>query len=123
MLVIIRGLPGSGKSTIAQEYQKKGFDWYEADMFFSRDGSYRFDPKKLSDAHEWCRKQVDYSLYAGRDCVVSNTFTRHWEMEPYLAIAARYGAPVETVVATGNYRNVHGVPIDAIEKMRSRWED
>ena len=32
------------------------------------------------------------------------------------------GIMVRIVEATGNWPNVHGVPEDAIERMRARWE-
>lgn len=39
-LVLIRGLPGSGKSTMAKVLAQVGYEHYEADMFFERDGVY-----------------------------------------------------------------------------------
>lgn len=123
-LVIIRGLPGSGKSTLAQVYRRNGFKWVEADMYFdSFLFGYRFDPAKLSEAHEWCKATVERYLSTGYNVVVSNTFTRRWEFEPYLEVAAKYEAMVDIVVTTGNYENVHGVPDSVIQGMRERWED
>ena len=34
----------------------------------------------------------------------------------------RLGINVRIVEATGSWPNVHGVPADAIERMRARWE-
>lgn len=118
-LIIIRGLPGSGKSTLAQKFVRLGFVHYETDMFFLDDhGEYRFDRNRLSEAHAWCQKAVQLALDEGEDVVVSNTFTRIWEMQPYLdMIANRTILTVE-----GNYQNLHGVPAAAIEMMKSRWE-
>lgn len=44
-LFIIRGLPGSGKSMFARTIASSMDDTvhFEADMFFERDGEYRFD--------------------------------------------------------------------------------
>ena len=61
-------------------------------------------------------------LEAGCSVVVANTFTRRWEMEQYLKAANKRGVNVRIVEATGNWSNVHGVPADAIERMRARWE-
>jgi hypothetical protein len=36
--------------------------------------------------------------------------------------AKRRGINVRIVEATGSWPNVHGVPADAIERMRARWE-
>ena len=62
------------------------------------------------------------ALEAGCSVVVANTFTRRWEMEPYLRAAKRRGVSVRIVEATGSWPNVHGVPAEAIERMRARWE-
>lgn len=122
-LILIRGLPGSGKSTIAKMYRRMGFHHYEADMYFQGLFGYNFDPTKLREAHEWCQKQTQNSLLRGYSVVVANTFTQLWELQPYLDMASDLGAEVEIIVATGNYRNIHGVPDEIIERMRERWED
>lgn len=127
-LTLIRGIPGSGKSTLAKSIQgeKQGYCntvHYEADMFFIQiDGEYRFDPKKIKDAHNWCQDRTKKALLEGRDVIVSNTFTQLWEMEAYFKIAKETGAVVNVILAQGNFNNVHGVPEDKVEQMRARFE-
>lgn len=120
-LVLIRGLPDSGKSTMAKAMRNHYH--FEADQFFMSDGEYKFDHAKLKEAHEFCQKKTEQALQIKRDVVVSNTFTRKWEMQAYLDIAAKHGATVRIIKAEGNYKNVHGVPDEAIQRMRDRWED
>ena len=96
---------------------------YVADMFFVRDGAYRYDPRDIGKAHEWCQLAARRALEAGADVIVSNTFTRNKEIKPYLEMAKMYRADFRVIVATGSYRNIHGVPQDAIDRMRSRWEE
>ena len=121
-LLLIRGLPGSGKTTMAKQYAQIGYVHCEADQYFERGGEYRFDPAKLHAAHDDCLRRAISAMDAGRSVVVANTFTRRWEMEPYLRAAKRRGINVRIIEATGNWPNVHGVPADAIERMRARWE-
>lgn len=120
-LVLIRGLPGSGKSTLAKSMKAH---WHlEADMYFVQPYvGYLFDKSKVSAAHGWCQSEARRMLEAGRHVVVSNTFTQKWEMQPYLDMAASLNVPVRVIEATGNFKNVHGVPDEAIERMRARWE-
>lgn len=114
-LLIVRGLPGSGKSTFAKSL---GRMWFEADMWMVEDGKYKFDKDKLSHCHSMCQRSVKAFLDAGIDVVVSNTFSRIWEMEPYMQMTENF----TIVMCEGNFPNVHGVPDEVIQKMRDRWE-
>lgn len=122
-LLLIRGLPGSGKSTLAETFKSRGYVHTEADMYFVNDaGTYVFDPSKLKNAHAWCQRVTEQSLMAGRNVVVSNTFTQMWELDAYVQIARRTNASLQIMEATGNFQNVHGVPDAAIQRMKDRWE-
>ena len=117
-LIIIRGLPGSGKSTLAKGMV--GFNHYEADMYFIRNGEYIFDHNKINRAHEWCQERVKKSLEKGFNTVVSNTFVRLWEMEFYLNL--KDIANVMVVECHNRFGSVHNIPDHVIERMRNRWE-
>lgn len=120
-LILIRGLPGSGKSTLAKQLQ--GFKHYEADMFHMKDGVYCFDPAKVREAHSWCQQKTKEALEAEENVVVSNTFTRKWELEPYLTMAHTFGISVQIITVKGNFGNIHGVPEEVIADMKKRWEE
>lgn len=125
MLHIVRGIPGSGKSTLARALVCSGqaHFHYEADQFFiCEKGEYRFEAPLLPKAHEWCQEQTKLALQAGFSVVVSNTFTRVWEMRPYIAMAEYLRCPVTVIHCVGEFGNIHGVPQNAVEQMRSRWE-
>lgn len=120
-LLLVRGVPGSGKTTLA----KIMHDFYhvEADMYFVNEaGYYLYDHTKIGLAHDWCQRKAAQWLEKGWNVVVSNTFTRLWEMEPYIKMAATLGAELEVVVCTGNFVNVHGCPEASVKKMRDRFE-
>ena len=104
-LFLLRGLPGSGKSTLAKSLG--GFH-VEADMFFMKDGEYRFDGSKLKDAHEWCQNEVNLAMIlnhttgANNKIVVSNTFTQEWEMKAYTDLAESYDYNVFSLIESGH---------------------
>lgn len=122
-LYIIRGLPGSGKSTFAEVFLKVD-PWEADDYFLGPDGEYDFDFSLLGQAHSWCMSSVIEDMAKGTPCVcVSNTFTQLWEFQSYLAAAKVAGYEVEVYVTTNDFENnVHGVPPEAIARMRARWE-
>jgi predicted kinase len=123
VLFIVRGLPGSGKSTFAKTL---GGQHYEADMYFiDEEGNYNFDGSKIKDAHKWCKSFVETDmLLEYPKIVVSNTSTQEWEMKPYFDMAKEYGYTVFSVVVENRHggKNTHGVPEDKIEQMCNRFE-
>ena len=123
VLFIVRGIPGSGKSTFAKTL---GGQHYEADMFFiDEDGNYKFDGTKIKDAHKWCQSFVETDMVLEYPkIVVSNTFTQEWEMKPYMDLAKEHGYKVFTIVVENRHdgNNVHNVPEDKIEQMANRFE-
>lgn len=119
-LTIIRGLPGSGKSTYAKTIPALHF---EADMFFEdKDGNYEYDRNLIGAAHDWCYGNVMKALRYNFDVVVSNTFCAMWEMERYLSIPViMNNVELEIVEMHTQYGSVHGVPDEAIARMKQRW--
>ena len=121
-LILLRGLPGSGKSTFANLL---GGIHVEADQYFMRDGEYRFDASKLKQAHNWCKLRVEHSMEDGVDKItVSNTFTQEWEMDAYFELAEKYGYQISCLIVENRHdsKNIHGCPDDKIEQMRNRFE-
>lgn len=121
-LVLIRGLPGSGKTTMARVLALIGYEHHEADQYFEQNGAYCFNAEKLKDAHVWCLERAKDSMSRKKFCVVANTFTQRWELQPYIDAAKSFGVQVRVIEAQGNWQNCHGVPIEVIDRMRQRWE-
>ena len=123
-IILVRGLPGSGKSTLAKTLATSGYH-FEADMFFMKDGVYKFDPVRIENAHDWCRTQVQQSMAIDLNLiVVSNTFTMEWEMMPYIALAKQYGYMIHTIIVENRHKseNTHDCPKPTIDKMKQRFE-
>ena len=121
-LFLLRGLPGSGKTTLAESL---GGSHMEADKYFTYDGKYEFDVTKLKDAHDWCQNAVRVFMEnKSKRVVVSNTFTQEWEMLPYYDLAEKHGYKVYSLIVENRHGGVneHGVPEDKLEIMKNRFE-
>lgn len=131
VLILLRGLPGSGKSSFARLVWSD-YVICEADKFFyDEQGTYKFDGSRLKEAHEWCKNQVETFMQDHQnnsqfypEIVVSNTFTQEWEMEDYFKLADKYGYKVVSLIVENRHggKNVHGVPDEKIEQMRNRFQ-
>lgn len=121
-LVLVRGLPGSGKSTFAVR-NFPGVLRLENDMFHQRDGEYRFNRALQDKAVRWCLDATSLALDAGMDVVVANTFTRRRFVMAYKEIAEEFDADFSVYRMTGDWGSVHNVPKDVLEGMRRGFED
>ena len=133
ILYIVRGIPGSGKSTFAKMLVGEDFLVCEADKYFidKETGEYNFDSTKIKEAHKFCQDTVESYMKDSlvndqfySEIAVSNTFTQEWEMEYYIELAKKYEYTVFTIIVENRHggKNVHGVPDEVLTKMRERFE-
>lgn len=123
-LILLRGLPGAGKSTFAKSL---GCPVFEADQYFIdlETGEYKFDASKIKVAHNWCKLLVEHSMEDEVDKIaVSNTFTQEWEMDAYYELAKKYNYQVHSLIVENRHGNksIHDVPEETIKKMKNRFE-
>ncbi|MAP23681.1 MAG: hypothetical protein CL582_22355 [Alteromonadaceae bacterium] len=122
-LYILRGLPGSGKSGLAEEIITDHGKMFSADDYFEKSGEYVYNPAALPEAHAECRENVRRAMESKhRKIVVHNTFSKRWEAEPYFALAKKFGYSVAVVECQSDFGSIHDVPDDKILNMIERWE-
>jgi len=119
-LLILRGLPGAGKSTLAGAL---GGVICTADDYFESMGG--FDPRMLGEAHSWCRNKASEAMRNGEPLViVAITSTEEREFDSYLRYANEYGYMAHSVIVENRHgsRSVHCVPASKMAKMRDRFQ-
>lgn len=130
---IVRGVPGSGKTTFAKSICEKSIKaglearFFEADQYFyDSQGVYRFNRSEIGLAHNFCLENVKKALREKLDVVVvSNTSTTENEVKKYLDLAKDegYTTYVITVENWHGNSNVHSVPEEVILKMRKNLKE
>ncbi|XP_074983976.1 NEDD4-binding protein 2-like 1 isoform X5 [Caretta caretta] len=90
-LYLLRGLPGSGKTTRARQLKREfpgAVILSTDDFFFTEDGTYVFSPDCLDEAHLWNQKRAHKAMKNGKSpVIIDNTNIHAWEMKPYVIMA------------------------------------
>ncbi|KAI9097246.1 hypothetical protein DFS34DRAFT_685902 [Phlyctochytrium arcticum] len=130
-LFIVRGPPGSGKSTLCREVAEHySFgslptdpdqleEFYKkhilctSDLFISSvDQVYRYDFNKLAQKHDENKDRCLAAMKAGiSPIVIGNTALQKWEAKP-----------MTEEVELLSVRNRHNIGVDIIKSMLDRWE-
>lgn len=127
-VIIMRGLPGSGKSTWTTQYYSSGRT-VSADHYHMKEGRYEFKQENIGLAHIQCLKQYLEVLNQKTPLiVVDNTNLAAWEIAPYYRLAEVFGYEVEIVwlrcyVEKCVARNIHNVPRERIGWMADILEN
>jgi len=134
VVVLVRGLPGSGKSHFARELLQRCEAMEcciaEADSYFMQGSEYHFDSRFLPDAHKQSFEKFKRCLLNGsRAAIVSNTFTQSWEMYDYInhCYQNNYSLIVVNTSLSHSdeylqHKNLHNVPLQKISDMRQRFQ-
>ncbi|BFZ14652.1 hypothetical protein BsWGS_17690 [Bradybaena similaris] len=139
VMIILRGLSGSGKSYLARqliaESQRLGVqgEILSTDDFFMGAGQYSYNRNDLPEAHDWNKKRALQCVKERRSpVIIDNTNTTMWELLPYAVLALEHGydiqmfepdTPWRMKVAELARKNVHYVRKENIKRMKERWEN
>lgn len=126
-LILLRGIPGSGKSTFAHVIAENGkYPICSIDSYFTDNlGHYSFDFRKNHLAYKTCEDLTIAEMKKGTEkIIVDNTFTMEWEMEPYFKHAEEnnYRVFVMTIENRHGGKNIHQIPEEHIQKMRDNFK-
>ncbi len=125
-LIIMRGLPGSGKTTVADLFGPHHH--ISMDMYWTKDGQpYEFDYSKLSQAISWVQSRFLEALHEPMIdlVVIDNVNYARQHFQFFVDTAEERGIPVHYVHVErelDDLVNSHGVPEDKVFQMAEKWE-
>ncbi|XP_037685559.1 NEDD4-binding protein 2 isoform X2 [Choloepus didactylus] len=134
VLVLLRGLPGSGKSFLARTLQKDNPAGIilSTDDYFYINGQYQFDVKYLGEAHEWNQNRAKEAFERKvSPIIIDNTNLQAWEMKPYVALSQKHKYKVlfrepdtwwKFKPKELARRNIHGVSKEKIVRMLENYQ-
>lgn len=135
-LIIVRGIPGSGKTTFAELISSTMVDMdeyshtiktpvFSADDYFTdKDGNYNWVAERTGAAHANCQDRTRNAMERGLTKIcVANTSTTERELKPYYDLAKKYGYKVFSIIVENRHDgvNTHGVPAETLAKMTNRF--
>ena len=104
-IIILRGVPGAGKSTLAQQIiadartkGEKAVAFSPDDYFTTPTGEFRFDSAQLPQAHVSCFRRFLKFLQGGAGiAIIDNANIRIFVMSPYVLASQAYGFEVKII--------------------------
>lgn len=136
-VIFLRGISGSGKTTIGKYltqalYPEKVIT-FSADDYFIKNGVYKFELEKATEAHNHCVNSMKNALQSDsiRYIIMDNTHTQLWHLSNAENVASQFGAdlfyldvdvPDKAHFSLCLQRQRHNVPKEVLLYQWLNWE-
>ena len=118
-LVLIRGMPGSGKSTLGLSLARKhGLVFLESDYFFeTQDNGYVPNKQKLPEAYNWVRRAAARNILR-QGVVVTGVFATVGSFDFFKSLTTDF----TVIECTDFFGMVHDVSEASLSYMKTAWQ-
>lgn len=124
MLILIRGIPGSGKSTFAKDLMTVSplqFFHYENDMFlYNENSEYIWSQKRIAMANNKCFQATKKALELNHNVIVSNCFVKNKSIKRYFDLVNPENCFI--IEMCGDYGSIHGLDKLTMENIKNSYE-
>lgn len=127
-LIILRGLPGAGKTTLANILSEKGkYPIFSIDDYFTdkQTEEYHFEFSENHIAYKDCLENCENAMKKNETKIIlHNVFSMEWEIKPYFELAKKYDyiLHIASVENYHNSNNTHAITKEQIKKMASKYK-
>ncbi len=121
-LYLMQGIPGSGKSHLADQLTRVfkdtvTFKYLSTDQWRYANGKYEYDPETNKQFHTDCQKACVLAMQEHKEVIiVDNTNITQWQADPYIALARIYNYQVQII-------RVECHPEMAVDRQEKRPEE
>jgi hypothetical protein len=126
-LILLRGLPGAGKSTLAEILsENRKYPVFSVDDYFTNEkGQYNFNYQENHLAYQNCLLQTENAMIEKAEKIfIHNTLTIDWELKAFFELADKHKYRVH-VLTVENYHgssNKHDISVEQLEKMALKYK-
>ena len=132
LLIIVRGLPSSGKTTLTKILLAFGGESICSDDYMTMpDGSYQFSRQGFIESHKTCQQDCETLMQKNiSPIIIHNNMGEAWEAEKYFELANNYAySPMVLNLYDAGLndselasRSTHSMPQHLIQKVRQKWD-
>jgi len=125
-LFVIRGVPGTGKSTLARKIA--GRNIASADDFFMQinsdgDEVYNFQPAQLGNARRNCQYRISQMMSRGVSPIaVHDHFLKNCDWEPYVRLCSTHGYTPFVIACSSVLDKDKNFTDDVLQRMKNDFE-